>query len=132
MKTKLFSLLVALFIITSCSNSNNTSIHKNDEPTITKKPTTKEALINDGWTELATVATYIEKNPDKYHDESYMVSKDHFIIFYKGEHYVAIESRDKNLIGCTRHSVSKGNYRKCGETYSGIISWHGMNLYFNF
>ncbi len=131
MKNKLFNLLVALFIITSCSN-NNTSTYKNDETSTTKKPTTKEALINDGWEELATVQTFIEKNPDTYHNEPYMAAKDHFIIFYKGEHYVAIEYRDRNLIGCTRHSVSKGNYRKCGETYSGRISYHSMNLYFNF
>lgn len=127
MKTKLFSLLVALFIITSCSNSNNTSVHKNNEPTTTKTTTTKEALINDGWTELATVSAYTEKEI-----EDNCGIGEIFIIFYKGEHYVAIESRDKNLIGCPRHSVSKGNYRKCGETYSGRISCYGTNLYFNF
>lgn len=126
MKTKLFSLLVALFIITSCSNSNNTSVHKNNEPTTTKT-TTKEELINEGWTELATVSAYTEKEI-----EDNCGIGEFFTIFYKGEHYAAIISRDKNLIGCTRYSVSKGNYRKCGKTYSGRISYYGTNLYFNF
>ena len=124
MKTKLFSLLVALFIITSCSNSNNTSVHKNNEPTTKKIRTAKEALINDGWTELATVCAYTEKEI-----EDNCEFGEFFRIFYKGEHYVAI---DESIITGMRYSVSKGNYRKCGETYSGRISRAGKYLYFNF
>ena len=50
------------------------------------------------------------------------------------EHYIAVTSSqcgDPNN-WTTRHSATRGNFRKCGETYSGRISRYGTNLYFNF
>ena len=122
MKTNLLSLFIVLLLVISCAN-NNTNV-KNESKTLT----TKETLINEGWTELASVSANKESK-DPYPHMSYYSG---FRIFYKNGHYVAIKSSDINFTQATRHSVTKGAYRVLNETYNGRISYHGMVLYFNF
>lgn len=128
MKTNLLSLFIILLLAISCKDSNNNASVKDEPKTSTTKNepktlTTKEALINEGWSQLGTVSVYNDNG-----DECYVF----YTVFYKDEHYAAIDSSHENLIGCPRYSVTKGNYRICNKIYSGRISCYGRYLYFNF
>ena len=130
MKTNLLSLFIVLLLALSCTDSNNASVKDEPKTSTTKNEsktlTIKEALINEGWSELATVSTVSDRGNNSIKNEGM------FTVFFKDEYYVALECRYMNNTGGTRHSVTKGNYRICNKIYNGRISYYGRSLYFNF
>ena len=120
MKTNLLSLFLVLLLATSCTYNNDLDYIKKYY-----HGTAKEALTNEGWSEVGTVTVY-KNTYDKM--ESYDTT---FTIYYKDGHYVAVDKQFASF-NATRYSVTKGNYSIGDERYNGRISYEGSLLYFYF
>ena len=127
--------VISLITITSYAEINNENNIKHTELSYDSKKTVRDKLIETGWEELATVYA-VTKSTNKYNDgngDYVMRGGTYFIIFYKDKHYIAIREDYINHSSATRYSVTKGNFRILGNSYTGKISWQqGILYYFNF
>lgn len=130
MKRILFFCAILTALFASCGQQS-----KQETPVKNEKKSEHAQLLNEGWSELCEVRGY---EVDVTVDDEYFLKENStpYIIYMKGQHYIALDRLYAHSIAnnynATRYSVSKGNFRKVGKTFTGRISAGHRDIYFNF